>query len=59
MSTTVHLNAEDTSNYVKHTHPNPIQRRLIDRFHGHPEKLKISGRRHSSMPDAGRASLPA
>jgi 2-polyprenyl-3-methyl-5-hydroxy-6-metoxy-1,4-benzoquinol methylase len=23
----------DTSNYLKHTHANPIQRRLIDRFH--------------------------
>lgn len=25
--------AIDTSNYLKHTHANPIQRRLIDRFH--------------------------
>jgi SAM-dependent methyltransferase len=25
--------ALDTSNYIKHTHSNPIQRRLIDRFH--------------------------
>ena len=33
MSTAVHLNAEDTSNYIKHTHANPVQRRLIDRFH--------------------------
>jgi SAM-dependent methyltransferase len=23
----------DTSNYLKHTHSNPVQRRLIDRFH--------------------------
>jgi 2-polyprenyl-3-methyl-5-hydroxy-6-metoxy-1,4-benzoquinol methylase len=27
------LTAIDTSNYLKHTHANPIQRRLIDRFH--------------------------
>jgi len=25
--------AIDTSNYRKHTHANPIQRKLIDRFH--------------------------
>jgi ubiquinone/menaquinone biosynthesis C-methylase UbiE len=27
------VTAIDTSNYLKHTHANPIQRRLIDRFH--------------------------
>jgi len=27
------LSAVDTSNYQKHTHANPMQRRLIDRFH--------------------------
>ncbi len=27
------IKARDTSNYLKHTHSNPIQRRLIDRFH--------------------------
>lgn len=27
------INALDTSNYLKHTHANPVQRRLIDRFH--------------------------
>jgi SAM-dependent methyltransferase len=32
MSTVVHQNAEDTSNYIKHTNANPIQRKLIDRF---------------------------
>jgi 2-polyprenyl-3-methyl-5-hydroxy-6-metoxy-1,4-benzoquinol methylase len=29
----VAANAIDTSNYRKHTHGNPIQRKLIDRFH--------------------------
>jgi ubiquinone/menaquinone biosynthesis C-methylase UbiE len=29
----VAANAIDTSNYRKHTHSNPIQRKLIDRFH--------------------------
>jgi SAM-dependent methyltransferase len=33
MTTAVHPNALDTSNYIKHTHTNPIQRLLIDRFH--------------------------
>ena len=34
MSTTATpQNAEDTSNYIKHTSSNPIQRKLIDRFH--------------------------
>ena len=33
MSTVVHEAAQDTSNYRKHTHTNPIQRKLIDRFH--------------------------
>ncbi|CAN5774667.1 hypothetical protein BH20CHL4_BH20CHL4_06130 [soil metagenome] len=27
------INQIDTSNYLKHTHGNPIQRRLIERFH--------------------------
>jgi SAM-dependent methyltransferase len=52
MSTTVHLNAEDTSNYVKHTHPNPIQRRLIDRFHK-TVLQKIEDLRPASFLDAG------
>ncbi len=34
MTTAVHQDALDTSNYIKHTHANPIQRKLIDRFHG-------------------------
>jgi SAM-dependent methyltransferase len=33
MTTAVHQDALDTSNYLKHTHPNPIQRKLIERFH--------------------------
>jgi SAM-dependent methyltransferase len=33
MTTAVHPNALDTSNYIKHTHANPVQRLLIDRFH--------------------------
>ena len=36
----------DTSNYIKHTHANPVQRKLIDRFHGvvldEAERLKPS-----------------
>ena len=52
MSTAVHLDAEDTSNYIKHTHANPIQRKLIDRFHKvvlqkiedlHPESFLDAG----------------
>jgi SAM-dependent methyltransferase len=30
---TAPVNAIDTSNYLKHTNENPIQKRLIDRFH--------------------------
>jgi SAM-dependent methyltransferase len=52
MSTTVHLNAEDTSNYVKHTHPNPIQRKLIDRFH-RTVLQKIEDLQPASFLDAG------
>ncbi len=33
MSTAVHQNAQDTSNYIKHTSGNPVQRKLIERFH--------------------------
>jgi SAM-dependent methyltransferase len=33
MTTAVHQTAEDTSNYIKHNSSNPIQRKLIDRFH--------------------------
>jgi SAM-dependent methyltransferase len=29
----IEIGATDTSNYRKHTHANPMQRRLIDRFH--------------------------
>ncbi len=34
MTTAVHQDAQNTSNFIKHTHSNPIQRRLIERFHG-------------------------
>jgi ubiquinone/menaquinone biosynthesis C-methylase UbiE len=42
----------DTSNYLKHTHANPIQRKLIDRFH---EVIagKISEHAPSTFLDAG------
>src|SRR3954467_7958638 len=33
MSTVVHEAAQDTSNYIKHTSGNPVQRKLIERFH--------------------------
>lgn len=33
MTASVHQDAQDTSNFIKHTHANPIQRRLLDRFH--------------------------
>jgi SAM-dependent methyltransferase len=52
MSTTVHLSAEDTSNYVKHTHPNPIHRKLIDRFHK-TVLQKIEDLHPASFLDAG------
>jgi ubiquinone/menaquinone biosynthesis C-methylase UbiE len=42
----------DTSNYRKHTHANPIQRRLIDRFH-HVIMAKIAELAPNSFLDAG------
>ena len=55
MSTAVHLDAEDTSNYIKHTHANPIQRRLIDRFHKVVlQKIEDLTRSRFSMPVAAR-----
>ncbi|HKG24202.1 MAG TPA: class I SAM-dependent methyltransferase, partial [Thermomicrobiales bacterium] len=44
--------AIDTSNYLKHTHANPIQRRLIDRFHRIIVR-KIAGLAPASFLDAG------
>ena len=44
--------AIDTSNYLKHTHANPIQRRLIDRFHRVTVR-KIAGLAPASFLDAG------
>lgn len=44
--------ATDTSNYRKHTHANPMQRRLIDRFH-RTVIGKIGGLAPESFLDAG------
>jgi 2-polyprenyl-3-methyl-5-hydroxy-6-metoxy-1,4-benzoquinol methylase len=44
--------AEDTSNFQKHTHSNPVQRRLIDRFH-HVLMGKIGELAPASFLDAG------
>ncbi|MDQ2683124.1 MAG: class I SAM-dependent methyltransferase [Chloroflexota bacterium] len=52
MSTAAPQSAADTSNYIKHTHSNPIQRKLIDRFHGVLLK-KIEELHPTSFLDAG------
>lgn len=44
--------AEDTSNFAKHTNSNPIQRRLIDRFH-HVLMGKLGELAPGSFLDAG------
>lgn len=44
--------AIDTSNYKKHTHANPVQRRLIDRFH-RTIMAKIAELAPSTFLDAG------
>lgn len=44
--------AEATSNFAKHTHSNPLQRRLIDRFH-HVLMAKIGELAPVSFLDAG------
>src|SRR5690606_15782943 len=44
--------AEETSNFHKHTNGNPLQRRLIDRFH-HLLMAKIGELAPSSFLDAG------
>jgi ubiquinone/menaquinone biosynthesis C-methylase UbiE len=44
--------AEDTSNFAKHMHGNPIQRRLIDRFH-HVLMAKLGELAPESFLDAG------
>lgn len=51
-ATTLPSNAIDTSNYIKHTHANPVQRRLIDRFH-RVIMAKIGELAPSSFLDAG------
>ncbi|HRA46550.1 MAG TPA: class I SAM-dependent methyltransferase [Thermomicrobiales bacterium] len=52
MSTAVHPSAQDTSNYIKHTSGNPIQRKLIERFHA-TLLGKIGEANPSSFLDAG------
>ncbi len=42
----------DTSNYKKHTSDNPVQRRLIDRFHGKVTGI-VSDLRPATLLDAG------
>lgn len=49
---TAPLSAIETSNYLKHTHANPVQRKLIDRFH-HLIVGKIGELAPSSFLDAG------
>jgi 2-polyprenyl-3-methyl-5-hydroxy-6-metoxy-1,4-benzoquinol methylase len=46
------INPLDTSNYLKHTHANPVQRRLIDRFH-RVIAAKIAELAPTSFLDAG------
>ncbi len=49
---TVPAGTIDTSNFRKHTHANPVQRRLIDRFH-RVIMAKIAELAPSSFLDAG------
>ncbi|MEJ7762210.1 MAG: class I SAM-dependent methyltransferase [Thermomicrobiales bacterium] len=49
---TARLAAEDTSNYRKHTSSNPVQRRLLDRFHVAIEET-VAGLAPASFLDAG------
>ena len=44
--------AEDTSNYQKHSSSNPLQRKLIDRFH-HVLMAKLGQLAPTSFLDAG------
>jgi ubiquinone/menaquinone biosynthesis C-methylase UbiE len=44
--------AEETSNFAKHMHGNPVQRRLIDRFH-HVLMAKLGELAPASFLDAG------
>ncbi len=46
------IDAFATSNYAKHMHANPVQRRLIDRFH-HVITAKIGELAPQTMLDAG------
>jgi len=52
MSTAAHQAAQDTSNYIKHTSANPIQRKLIDRFHA-TLLNRIAALQPTSFLDAG------
>lgn len=49
---TSQIDAFATSNYAKHMHANPVQRRLIDRFH-HVITAKIGELAPQTMLDAG------
>lgn len=46
------IDAQHTSNYAKHTNTNPVQRRLIDRFH-HVVTGKIGELAPQTLLDAG------
>src|SRR5215218_9147810 len=46
------IDAQDTSNYAKHSSTNPVQRKLIDRFH-HVVLGKIGGLAPATFLDAG------
>jgi ubiquinone/menaquinone biosynthesis C-methylase UbiE len=50
--TAPNASAEETSNFAKHTHSNPVQRRLIDRFH-HVLMGKLGELAPASFLDAG------
>ncbi|HYH13471.1 MAG TPA: class I SAM-dependent methyltransferase, partial [Thermomicrobiales bacterium] len=42
----------ETSNFAKHTNPNPIQKRLIDRFHEKITKI-VAAQQPETVLDAG------
>ncbi|HEY8448185.1 MAG TPA: class I SAM-dependent methyltransferase [Thermomicrobiales bacterium] len=50
--TDIQIPAIETSNFRKHTHPNPIQRRLIDRFH-HVIAARVAELNPRTFLDAG------
>ena len=46
------VESPETSNYRKHTHSNPLQRRLIDKFH-HAISARVGGLAPRTFLDAG------